>query len=168
MKNKIKYIIFAFVLVSSIYLVNTAKSRYVSEMSIKNSVSVAIPQIEIDTSTLTLTPDNLLPGNTTSCEFYVKNYNGTKINEVLMKYYLNIEITNEGFPLDYQIYDVTNGSNILLNKTTEGFGPITLNYGAQEEKKYKIVFTWDESKNSDTYANSQFDFKILVNAVQDI
>lgn len=168
MKNKIKYIIFAFVLVSSIYLVNTAKSRYVSEMSMKNNVSVAIPQIEIDASTLTLTADNLLPGNTTSCEFYVRNYNGAKINEVLMKYYLDIEITNEGFPLDYQIYDVTRGSNILLNKTTEGFGPITLNYGTQEERRYKIIFTWDESKNSDTYASSQFDFKILVNAVQDI
>lgn len=168
MKKMIKFIIIIFIITSSICLINTTKSRYVSEVNIKNNVSVAIPQIELDTSSLSLTTQNLLPGETTSCNFYVRNYNGAKINEVLMKYYLDIEITNEGFPLDYQIYDVTGGSNILLNKTTEGFGPITLNYGTQEEKKYKILFTWDESKNSDTYANKQFDFKILVNAVQDI
>lgn len=168
MKKMIKFIVIIFIITSSIYLINTTKSRYVSEVNIKNNVNVAIPQIELDTSTLTLTTENLMPGDSVSCDFYIRNYNNSKINEVLMKYYINLEITKEDFPLNYTIYDITDGREVSLSETTEGFGPITLNYGTVENKKYRIVFTWDEDKNSDTYANKQFIFKILVNATQDI
>lgn len=168
MKKALKLMTLMFIIVSSIFLINTTKSRYVSEVNTKNDVVVAIPQIQLDTSTLSLTTEKLLPGDSTYCEFYIKNYENSKVNEVLMIYYIDLEITNQGMPLNYTIYEITENSEIELTKTDEGFGPITLNYGEEEDTHYKIVFTWDESNNNETYADKQFSFKILVNATQDV
>lgn len=168
MKKIIKFLIIIFIFSSSIYLMNTTKSRYASGINIKNNVNVAVPIIELDTSTLNSSLSTILPGDSRSCEFSIRNNKDSKINEVLMSYYINLDITNQGLPLTYKIYDMTNGTEQELTQTSNGFGPITLNYGQEQNSRYKITFTWDESQNSDTLANQNFSFKVLVNATQEI
>lgn len=166
MKMKFKFIILTFTIISSIYLINTTTSRYLSEISAKNNVDVAVPQIELDTVNTTNTL--MFPGDSQEVEFHIKNYDDININEVLMTYYINLDITNSSIPLNYKIYDITGDNQTELAQTAEGFGPVTLNYGTQEDRYFKIVFTWDENDNSVLYASKQFEFQIEINATQEI
>ena len=166
MKTKVKFLILAFIIISSIFFINSTTSRYLSEVNSKSDVDVAIPQLDIEVSNVS--KDLMFPGDTKEVEFYIKNYNSTSINEVLMTYYITLDIIDSTIPLNYKIYDITQNNQIELPQTAQGFGPITLNYGIQEDRHYKIVFSWDESDNSATYAGKQFKFNIEVNAIQQI
>ena len=165
MKLKLKLLISAFIIISSIYLINITSSRYISEINSKSNINVAIPQIELDTNAVD-TSNLILPGDTQSVEFNVKNYENTSINEVLMNYYIELNITKSDIPLTYKIYEITDNSETELNETAEGYGPIKLNYGTEEEKKFKIVFLWDEIKNNTSYASKDFKFEIKIKAEQ--
>lgn len=164
MKRRIKFIVIIFVIISSISFIDTTKSRYLSELNMSDNISVAIPQIVIDMENNQNA--TIIPGNTKFYEFCVKNYENTKINEVLMNYYIVPNITKSDIPLTYKVYEITGSAQVELTQTSEGFGPITLNYGTEEEKKYKITFTWAESNNDVSYANKEFKFKIGINATQ--
>lgn len=166
MKTKIKFLIITFIIISSIYLINATTSRYSSEINSTSNVDVAIPQIELKLGSA----ENKLmfPGDSREVEFYIQNYSGIKVNEVLMSYYINLDITDSSIPINYRIYDITGNSQTELSQTSEGFGPVTLNYGTEEDRHFKIVFTWDENNNSASYAGKQFSFKIEVNATQEI
>ena len=166
MRLKFKFFILTFIIISSIYLINTTTSRYLSEINSKSNVDVAIPQIELETNNPTNTM--MFPGDSREVEFYVKNYKDTKINEVLMTYYIDLDIIDSSIPLQYRIYDITENTQTELVQTAEGFGPITLNYGEEEERHFKIIFTWDENDNNVSYASKQFSFNLEVNATQEI
>ena len=165
MKLKLKVFIITFIIVSSAYLINITSSRYISEMNSTSDINVAIPQVELDTSSITTT-DLMLPGETRDVEFSVKNYRDNESNEVLLDYYINLNITEQSIPLTYTIYEITENTEVELSQTSEGFGPVTLNFGSEEEKRFKIIFKWDEQYNDPSYASKQFKFEIEVNATQ--
>ena len=50
MRLKFKFFIHTFIIISSIYLINTTTSRYLSEINSKSNVDDAIPQIELETN----------------------------------------------------------------------------------------------------------------------
>lgn len=165
MKRKIKFAMILFIIISSMYLVKTTNSRYISKINSNNSLDVAVPQITLDNFSMN-TSELVLPGDSVECEFYIKNYENSKINEVMMAYYINLNITEQGIPLTYKIYEISGTKEIELAYNEKGFGPVTLNYGTEETKKYKIIFTWDKNNNSNQYANKQFSFNVKVNATQ--
>lgn len=165
MKRRIKLLISVFIIICSIYFIKTTNSRYFSEVNIDGNIDVAVPQIVLDTSNCA-TSSTIIPGASQTYDFYVKNYNDSKINEVLMTYYININITKSNIPLTYKIYEVSGSSENELTQVTEGFGPMTLNYETQEEKHYKIVFTWDENDNNISYVNTDFAFQISLNTTE--
>ena len=165
MKRRIIFIIIAVIIISAIYWINETNSRYISEVNMDGDIDVAVPQIMIDTSTYT-EAINILPGETKTYEFSIKNYEDSKINEVLMEYYININVTKPDIPLTYKVYKYSGTSENELSQTADGLGPITLNYQQQEEKKFKVIFTWDESNNDILYANQVYDFQILVNTIE--
>ena len=165
LRRKIEFVIVTTMFIATMFLVNYTNSRYMSEVNIQYDLNVAIPQIVLDTSQNNLT-NPILPGDTTSYEFYINNYNDINQNEVLMTYYINLELSTQDIPLTYKIYQIAGTTETELTQDTEGYGPITLDYEQQQSQHFKIIFTWDENDNSVSYANKQFSFKIKINATQ--
>lgn len=144
-------------------MINTTNSRYLAELKAENSLDLAIPKVVLDTNDFA---EQILPGETLSYEFYVKNHEDNNINEVLMEYYFKINITQDDLPLEYKVFDITENTEVELSETADGIGPIELKYGEIQENNYRIDFIWDENDNSSEYANKQFSFKIELNATQ--
>ena len=165
MKRKIKYMIIIFIIISGMYLVNKTNSRYISEMNFNTDIDVAIPQIILDDSKINISK-LIVPGDSVECEFYVKNHENSNINEVLMQYYIKANIIKSEIPLTYKIYEVVGNTETELSKKGDEFGPITLNYGVEEEKTYKIKFIWESTNNDVQYSDKQFTFKIEINSEQ--
>lgn len=162
--KKIKFLIVIFILVSTVYLLNVTNSRYTSEANIKESLDIAIPRISLETENITI--DTMLPGDTRTYNFNIKNTENSEINEVQMEYYINVNVTQGDLPLTYKIYSIDGTAETELESTSNGYGPITLNYGTAETKNFKIIFTWDETQNSVEYANKSYKFNIEVNSTQ--
>lgn len=167
MKLKIRFVLIVFIIVAGIYMITTTNSRYISEINSNTDLDVAIPRIELEYGSST-TAERIFPGDSQSFEFYVRNYEESKINEVLMSYYIKVNINESGIPLTYKIYEISGNIETELTQSTQGFGPITLNYGKEEEKYYKIIFIWDQTNNNVQYADKQYSFNIEINAIQTI
>ncbi len=163
MKRKIKFLIVIFIFISTVYFLNITNSRYTSEANIKENLDIAIPRISLKTEN---TIDSMLPGDTRTYNFSVNNTENSEINEVQMEYYINVNITQSDLPLTYKIYKLEGTTETELENTSNGYGPITLNYGTEETQNFKIIFTWDETKNSVEYANKSYKFSIEVNSTQ--
>lgn len=163
MKRKVKFLIVIFIFISTVYLLNITKSRYTSETNIKENLDIAIPRISLETEN---TIDSMLPGDTRIYNFSIKNTENSKINEVQMEYYINVNITQNDLPLTYKIYSVEGTRETELITTTNGYGPVNLNYETEETQNFKIVFTWDEAQNSVEYAGKNYKFNIEVNSIQ--
>ena len=164
MKKKIKFIVLCFAIISSVYMIDTSKSRYFSAINLETDIHVAIPQIEL--VNITNSEEKISPGNTKIVEFDIKNYKDIAINEVLMEYYIVLDIQESSIPLTYEIYQIKGANDEKLTQSSKGFGPVRLTYGQQQNQHFKIIFTWSESDNNFTYADKQFIFKIGVNAEQ--
>lgn len=160
MKKKIIFGTIVFTIICGVYLIKITNSRYLSEVNIDGNIDVAVPEIVLDTSNYSGLI-SMLPNQTKDFEFSVKNYTDSNINEVLMEYYIKINVVKSDLPLHYKLYEISGSNENLLNETTEGFGPITLNYGNKEEKTYKLQFTWDGNENKVSYANKVYSFNIL-------
>ena len=163
MKRKIKFLIVMFIIISTVYFLNITNSRYTSETNIKENLDIAIPRISLKIEN---TIDSMLPGDTRTYNFSVNNTENSGINEVQMEYYINVNITQSDLPLTYKIYKLEGTTETELENTSNGYGPITLNYGTEETQNFKIIFTWDETQNSVEYANKSYKFSIEVNSTQ--
>lgn len=164
MKAKIKFAILVFIILSSIFYLNTTKSRYVAEANIQDSLSIAMPRIMLDTPVVTI--NSMLPGDTYTYTFNVQNTEDSKINEVLMEYYIKLNIIENNLPLTYKIYKINETQETELTASTNGYGPITLQYDTQEIQQFKIVFTWSENDNSSEYANKTYSFNLELECLQ--
>ena len=165
MKKKIIFGTIIFTIICCVYLIKITNSRYISKVNIDGNIDVAVPQIVLDVKNYS-DSFTLLPGQTQELEFSIKNYNDLKINEVLMEYYIKINTTKLDLPLEYELYEVSSTNEKKLTANSQGFGPITLNYGNQEEKKYKLKFSWDENDNKISYVNKQYSFQILAETIE--
>lgn len=155
-----------FITISTICVMNTSFSRYFSQVSSTSNISVAIPQIELENVNTAFVTGRMIPGETRTIEFDVKNFKNADINEVLMQYYIDLNIETNTIPFTYEIYQVNGTNEVKLNKTASGFGPVQLGYGSQETKHFKLVISWAETDNNVSYADQQFQFRIAVNAEQ--
>lgn len=164
MKNKIKFIIILFIIISTIFIVGITNARYMLEANVRSDLDLAIPRMALVGVTNTI--EAMLPGDTRSFDFNLNNYENSKTNEVLMQCYINVNVTTEEFPLTYKVYSLSGGNQTELTQTANGFGPVTLNYGTQESNQYRIIFTWDANNNNDSYANKNYAFQIQTEATQ--
>ena len=89
------------------------------------------------------------------------NYDEVNINEVSMKYYLEIKTTTANSPLVVELQNVTTGEKIDLTngKTSE----IELPYGSQAITNYRLILKWDKSNNDPKFAG--MDLKYTINLV---
>lgn len=161
MKRKVKFFIVVFIILCSICFVTITNARYASNVNMNGNVDVAIPKIVLNTSNISST-STMLPGETVTYEFDVQNYEDSKINEVQMNYYININSVKNELPITYKLYAINGTSETELTQTTSGFGPITLNYGKKQTTSFKLVYTWDEKSDDVSYANKGYSFNISV------
>lgn len=97
--------------------------------------------------------------------FVVKNYEVTegsnkRITEVDFDFDIEIKNSDNNFPIKYELYDCSNGEEILnnLNKTER----INVKKNIIFENKYKLVISWNTKEEMSSLDN----IDILVNASQ--
>ena len=161
MKRKVKFVIAVFITLCSICFITITNSRYASNVNLNGNVDVAIPQIVLNTDNI-LNKSTILPGETVTYEFNVQNFENSKINEVQMDYYININQIINQLPITYKIYMINGTNETELTQTTNGFGPITLKYGKEQTTSFKLIYTWDEKNDDVSYANKDYSFNISV------
>ena len=124
---------------------------------------LGVPILGLENPEFTYSKENILPGYTDEADFYVINYDDENTNEVLMKYYLKIEIDKE-IPLKIELTD-ENGNEVKLSE--EGRSEEwELPYDKEMRTKYHLKISWNKEDNSYTYAGSTVNLKIDVIATQ--
>ena len=83
-KQKLK-LLFIFLTITLFALTfSVTSSRYIGQIKSQANDVVAIPIIDITNPTFEYSLTDLIPGSVKETDFYVRNYNSTNINEVLM------------------------------------------------------------------------------------
>lgn len=163
-KFKIKIFLIIF-LVSTLFAstFNVTSSRYYGQTEAEANDVVAIPVLTLTNNAFNYSIPNMLPGHIEEKDFYVRNYEDTNTNEILLSYYFQVNIDSV-IPLSVYLSD-GNGIDIPLNenkKSTE----IVLPYNTQVNTKYHIKVVWDESNNSFEYAGKNAKVHIDLVATQ--
>lgn len=165
LKLKLKYIALFILIIICAFAINLTDSRYSSSKTIDDSIQIAKPIVEMESTSAT-TIENILPGQTVEYEFNIKNTDGTFTNEVLMNYYIKVTYNNNNLPLTYEIFDVTDGTEKKLTTTSNQTDIKSIGYSDVEVHKYRIKFTWPSNENDVSYAGKQISFDIDVYAEQ--
>lgn len=149
------------VLVSSI---NVTMSRYIREATAQNSI-IAVPVLTLSNNNQQYEIEDMLPGDVKEYTFSVSNKSGTQINEVLLSYYFEINFESD-IPLQFKLFDITDGTEKELTITNQKTSEIELLYDQEVIKNYKLKIIWNESDNSYTYAGREITCDINLTAVQ--
>ncbi len=136
-----------------------SSSRYMGQLEGKAEDVIAIPIISLDNPTFNYRPDDMLPGYVDESDFYVKNYDDTKQNEVLMKYHLKIQIDSI-IPVKVALTSEDGTEMDLTENKTEEY---ELPYTRKMLTKYHIKIEWAEQDNDFKYANE--DIKLTIDLV---
>lgn len=146
-----------------IFTFNFTSSRYIGQIESSMNDVNAIPVINLINPTFNENISNLLPGSVIESDFYVSNYDGENINEVLMKYYIKVKINSE-IPVKIQIFD-ENGIELVLDKEGKTQEQ-ELIYGTENKMKYHIKLQWNEKDNSYEFSNKNLNLNIELIATQ--
>ena len=156
-KRRLNLLFIYFIIVLFVLTFNVTSSRYMGKIESETNDVIAIPIIDITNPTFEYTLTDLIPGFSTETDFYVRNYDSTNTNEVLMKYYLKVQVNSE-IPVKISLTD-ENGQAIALDneqKTAEKELP----YGEKTQIKYHIKIEWDKKDNNYKYAGKNI--KIII------
>ena len=164
MNKKILSLIFIFfIIIFFVFTFNVTSSRYIGQIESETKDVIAVPIIDITNPTFEYTPTELIPGFSDETDFYVRNYDDTNTNEVLMKYYLKVQV-NSDIPVKISLTD-ENGEEIELDnekKTAEKELP----YGEKTQTKYHIKIEWDKKDNDYKYADKNIKLIIDLTSTQ--
>ena len=101
------------------------------------------------------------PGDELVYYFDINNYNNSDINQVLLKYKINISFdpSSTTLPLTYYLmpaesYESAGGSWIYLG------------FGSEETHSYMLIVSWDELSNGEEYLSQQQNIQIELDAEQ--
>ena len=162
-RKRLNFLIIFLTIILFIFTFNVTSSRYIGQIENKTNDVNAIPILNLNNPTFNETISNMLPGSIIESDFYVSNYDDTNINEVLMKYYIKVQIGSE-IPMKVHLFD-EDEAEITLDK--EGKTPEeTLIYGIDIQKKYHIKIEWDENNNDAKYADKDLKLNIEVVSTQ--
>ena len=172
MSNKLnlRYIELFVLIILCTFAIGLTNSKYSSTVSAEENINIAKPIVELE-PTSEITVENILPGQTATYTFNIKNNventDGTLTkNDILMNYYVKVIYNDSNLPLTYEIYDTTTGEDVKLNTTSNQTDINTRGYKEIENHSYKIIFTWPADANDVSYANKDTSFNIDVNAEQ--
>ncbi len=164
MNKKILSLIFIFfIIIFFVFTFNVTSSRYIGQIESETKDVIAVPIIDITNPTFEYTATDLIPGFSKETDFYIRNYDNTNTNEVLMKYYLKVQL-NSDIPVKLFLTD-ENGQTIELDnekKTAEKEVP----YGEKIQTKYHIKIEWDKKDNDYKYADKSINLIIDLTSTQ--
>ena len=105
-------------------------------------------------------------GQQRTVEFSVSNYDGDKVNEVLMNFYFTIQSGTE-IPLTYEIYETTSDTSRKLEFSNGKSSLVELGYSPSKiTKNFQLRVIWDLNNNSIEYANKTVKCNIKLQAEQ--
>ena len=109
----------------------------------------------------------ILPGETKDIDFSVKNYSDTNVNRILLDYYMDIDFTVREFDITYTLYDITDGQQVQLTKSQDGYGPISLSNNGRQERHYRLVLSWNKDDNNISNAGKICKCSIGINGTKE-
>lgn len=165
LKLRLKYTIFFILIIVVVFLMNITKSRYMSGMVMNSGLDIAKPIIEFSSNSEPNISD-ILPGESAEYIFNVKNTDGNILNEVNINYYIKLTYNDNNLPIQYEIYDITSGTEVKLETTSNQTQLLTLGHEKVESYDYKLVFTWPADKNDVSYAGKEIAFDLDIYAEQ--
>ena len=147
-----------------LFTFNVTSSRYMGQLEGEVEDIVAIPIISLDNPTFNYTKGtaNMLPGDIDESDFYVTNYDKMNKNEVLMKYYLQIQLDSE-IPVQVTLTDEAGTEIVLTSGKTKEY---ELPYNTDMKTKYHIKIEWKKEDNSYKYAGKDINLIIDLIATQ--
>ena len=162
-KQRLELLSKFFIIVLFIFTFNGASSRYIGQVDGKANDVNAVPILNLTNPDFDETITSMLPGDIKEADFYVENHDDSNTNEVLMKYYLKVQVDSE-IPVNVYLTD-ENGTEVTLdgeNKTEEKDFP----YDTEMKTKYHIKIEWDAKNNDSKYAGKDLKLNIEVMATQ--
>ena len=162
-KKRVSLIFIFFIIVLFVFTFSVTSSRYMGKIESEAKDVIAVPIIDITNPTFEYTLKDVIPGFNAETDFYVKNYDDTNTNEVLMKYYLKVQVESD-IPVKISLTD-ENGQAITLDneqKTAE----TELPYGEKTQIKYHIKIEWDKKDNDYQYAGKSIKLIIDLTSTQ--
>lgn len=162
-KRRLSLIFIFSIIVLFVFTFNVTSSRYMGQIESEAKDVIAVPIIDITNPTFEYTPKDLIPGFSDETDFYVRNYDDTNTNEVLMKYYLKVQVDSD-IPVKISLTD-ENGQAMELDnekKTAEK----ELTYGEKNQTKYHIKIEWNKKDNDYQYANKSIKLIIDLTSTQ--
>lgn len=107
-----------------------------------------------------MTFNEVQPGDTLVYNFEIRNFEGTNLNEVLLKYYIDIAVEPVGvLPLDTTL---TPGGSY----PAAGSGWIILGMGSHITHSYALTISWNAGTTGSEYSEKEQSIKITINAQQ--
>lgn len=164
LKKKPFIVLVFFIGILFIFTFNASTSRYLGQINASGEDVLAVPVISLSNPTFEHSPTNMLPGDTTETNFYVSNYVGENINELLMKYYF--KITKIGtIPVEITILDEL-GNELCVDDEGRTTEEVNLTYDNNVSTEYTIRMEWDEKYNDYKYAGQNLKIKVDLIATQ--
>ena len=145
--KKIKLLILISVLIVILFPKNVLARYYQSFLKINGKATIAEPIIRVEPLQETITAEINKNVQIQEYFFIVKNYendsnNNKRINEVDFSFYIEIENSNDNFPVKYELYDCETNLEILKDSNRTESMDIIKN--EEYEKKYKLLVNWNE------------------------
>ena len=161
MKKRYDYLIITLsVIVICINIISLTKKNYAVSGNINTEIGKAIIELEKDEPIKQEISETLLP---IEYNFTVRNYKEDNVNEINYEYIIQIEVSDNKFPVKCKLWDCDNNKFIDL---TEGKSEkLQLRKNQKEDRKFKILFEWKEL-NEEFAENVQI--KLKVDSVQKI
>ena len=164
-KNPLTYFGIFFIVIAFFYTFNVTTSRYMGQLSANDDI-IAQPVLTLSNNKATYTIEDMFPGLETTYEFQVSNSENGKINEVLLDYHFSVNIGSE-IPIKTEIYEVMQGGEEKLLDLTDGKTEnISMDYGEEVVKDYKLKIIWDKKDNNLQYASKKVTCNINLEAEQ--
>lgn len=127
--------IYSCIFVLSLCVVTLSKYTGIVQKESQITIGKPIAQVSIDN-----TNKKIYPSGTAEFEFEIQNYKEEEINEVLLRYALQIENISD-LNLTYEVYEISEEQKNLID--IEDYHSY-LHAGTKENKQYIISITWDD------------------------
>ncbi|MDD3693723.1 MAG: hypothetical protein PHX02_07490 [Oscillospiraceae bacterium] len=170
-----KNVFLAYLLIITVISTAVSFSKFSTSGQFSDNVRVASPILHYVPQYATLN-DNLitdlsdginindaLPGDVLVYRFDILNFNGDKINEVLLKYKITVTFTPSTvvLPLDYTLqpadyYESAGGEWIYMDS------------GKKTTHSYTLTVTWPSSNNNSDYEGQQQNIGIHIESEQSV
>lgn len=151
-------IIITVLLILLIETISISKSNLKKEYHKTLAIAKPIINLEKDEMINTKVNQNSFP-----IEYYfsINNYNENEVNEIDFEYIIEIQDSNDSFPIMYRLFDCDSNREILLNdKKSE---KMKIAKFQKQSRNFKLVMEWRELGDD---LENQLQMQLKINVIQ--